>query len=157
MTTKTHVEAATIDRRHALGSLAGAGAALLAAPKIAKAAPAAGPEIATAEQVAALEFKPWTDEDASPEVAREWCTTIESHLNAVMLAAIVQRKTKAHLEEVVRALHMDENAEDAIDSLIKARETFEQAASILQTAEIRMMSAYASVLKQDDHNGFAEA
>ena len=112
--------------------------------------------IATAEEIAALEFEPWSEDSASPDAAREWLGVIESHFAAVMMAAGIVRKSKPELEACVR--QMSQKAGEQISGdLAAARDSFEGVTGVLSCAETRMMAAYASVLKQDDPKGFAKA
>ena len=112
--------------------------------------------IATAEDMAALDYEAWSEQGASPAVAREWLSAIKSHFTTVMMAAVILRKSKLELEDCVR--EMSQGAGEQISGdLAAAHDTFEAVRAVLSCAETRMMAAYASVLKQADPEGFGEA
>jgi hypothetical protein len=149
------------DRRAALGAFTGV-AAMLAGPRAAPGAAAPtspdAPAIVTAEQLADMDFVAWEHEpdEWTPPSNEEWLRLSEQQIISFRFAWLIMHKTKPELETVARNLE-DETFIELVNAIGSARECFTDLASILESAECRMMSAAASALRKDDQAEFAEA
>ena len=109
-------------------------------------------EPATAEQLAALEFEPFSAALAAAMYrdfsADRWTEECLDHGIALRFAYVVLTKTKEELVEIVEQVERDlpgGNAE-LLNTFKSSRERFEALAALLKVAETRQLSA-ASVVE----------
>jgi hypothetical protein len=159
----------TTSRREALGFLgrsAAQASAIAALPIAATVAARAGPaaiappeeKIATAEQMAAMDFKPWEHLEDGWRVPsnEEWMPFGVWVLPTVRIAWFAMFKTKAELETISRELE-DDAFEAMVNGIGAARAAFEDFVKVLAGAETRIMCAAFSALAKDDPEGLADA
>jgi hypothetical protein len=112
-------------------------------------------ELATAEQLAALEFEPLTAESAAAMYhdfsAEPWAAECTEHGIALRFAYAIMKQTKDELikitEEIEKEFPPPEESPTGqlLATLAKSRERFVQLASILKSAEARQVCAAAVV------------
>jgi hypothetical protein len=147
----------TTNRRAVLrGILAGSAAAAATLPaSLANAsAPAdpsavsSGSELVTLEQMAAMNFEPWshTEGEWTPPSNEQWAADALYVLVPTRVAWISMYKTKAELEAIVIALLDDKGSfETLVKGIIDAREYLEMLTGVLNAAECRIMCAASAV------------
>ena len=139
-------------RRAALSALASVPALAIPAPAaIAAAGPSVESEdIVTTEQMAAMNFEPWTHTEGEwePPSNAEWAKDGAYLLPFVRLAWICMFKTKAELETIATGLG-DERFEELVNGIHHSLEFFENFVPILKSAEARIMCAATAVALRD--------
>jgi hypothetical protein len=104
----------------------------------------------TAEQAAATTFEPWTHvaDEWIPPKDEEWTPLGEFLLPNLRMAWAIMYKPKAELERIARELDGDVFT-TMVEGIAEARNYFKGATMILQAAELRVLSAAASMLAAD--------
>jgi hypothetical protein len=150
-------------RRAALRLFAGAPAlatlpvAAIAAASVGAAAVPPEEKIVTAEQMAAMDFKPWEHLEDGWRVPsnEQWIPFGDWALPNVRIAWIMMFKTKAELETIARELD-DDTFEAMVNGIGRAGAAFEDFVRVLRGAETRIMCAAASAMAKDDPEGLAD-
>lgn len=116
----------------------------------------AGDEPATAEQLAAFEFEPFSPEDVANmmrDFSRpKWAKEFGQHGVALRLASVFLRLTKQEMVAGVEHMEQDFSGDgtgptaEFLDCMRATRERLRELADLLQAAEIRQLSA-ASVVE----------
>jgi hypothetical protein len=112
---------------------------------------ATGAPPATAQQMAAMDFKPWEHLEDGWKVPsnEEWMPFGEWVLPTVRIAWVAMFKTKDELETVARELDAD-TFKEMVSGIGRAREAFQDFVNVLSGAEARIMCAAASALAKED-------
>jgi hypothetical protein len=147
------------DRRAVLRSiLAGSAAAATALPATIESATArsSGSEVLTLEQMAGLNFEPWShaEDEWEPPSNVEWADDAINVLPLVRMTWLSMLKTKAELETLVVALTDEhESFEKMVRGIISMRKYFEHFVTVLSAAECRLMCAASAVDYREGGSG----
>ena len=153
-----------MNRRAALGALTGTGA-MLGATASTAAVGALSPDtseaksLATFDQLAAMEFEPWKDDNGpgfTLPTRDEWFEGAAEAYQTLTMAWSMLLKTKPELEELARGLDEQDLHETLSKNLIRAEKAFQGVATVVRTADLRLMSAMLSYLKRERPDEFAE-
>jgi len=106
---------------------------------------------ATAAEMAAMNFEPWSAEDLeafTPPSNVEFNKLGQAHLPTVRIAWLTLAKTKPELVEMLRKID-NEIGVQLMDGFVSATAFFQQALTILENAEARILCA-GSVIEIED-------
>jgi hypothetical protein len=106
---------------------------------------------ATAAEMAAMDFEPWSPEDLEafkPPSNVEFDEMAHAHLPTLRIAWLTLAKTKPELVEMLRKID-NEIGGELMDGFISATAFFQQALTVLEKAEARILCA-GSVLEIED-------
>ena len=106
---------------------------------------------ATAAEMAAMNFEPWSPEDLeafTPPSNAEFDETAHAHLPTLRIAWLTLGKTKPELVEMLRKID-NEIGGELMDGFISATAFFKQSLTILENAEARILCA-GSVIEIED-------
>jgi hypothetical protein len=108
---------------------------------------------ATAEERAAIDFKPWVhaDDEWTPPTEEEWREVAKTHLVTVRLAWHALYKTKAEMVTINREMD-EELGRQLMEAFRTAIHFFESTAKILSLAETRIICA-GSVVEIEQGEG----
>jgi hypothetical protein len=98
---------------------------------------------ATAAEMAAMNFEPWSAEDLEalkPPSNDEFDKLAHAHLPTVRIAWLTLAKTKPELVEMLLKID-NEMGRELMNGFISATEFFQQALTILEKAEARILCA----------------
>jgi hypothetical protein len=109
------------------------------------------PDLITSEELAALPFEAWKDGEGwtPPASATEWALKLTESAPTLVLAWGVLRRSKQELIVIDQKLDTS-TAQQFVENIILWREYFEGLSSILNTAEVRLMSAMANNIAKSD-------
>jgi hypothetical protein len=107
-----------------------------------------------------MEFEPWKD-DSGPgftlPTRAEWFEGAAEAYQTLTMAWSILLKTKPELEEVARGLDEEDDLHETLSkNLIRAEKAFQGVATVVRTADLRLMSAMLSYLKRERPDEFAE-
>jgi len=150
-----------INRRAALGALAGASAALAAstaAEGVALKVGNAG-KLATAEQIAEMNFEPWVHKagvDWEPPTYEEWVAEARGALVTLRIAWHMMHRTKEQLEEASLSLEEQGEMEPLVKEFMRSHQIFKACFDVMDAANLRFMSATLAAVKRENPEDFAE-
>jgi hypothetical protein len=110
---------------------------------------------ATAAEMAAMNFEPWSPEDMEafkPPSNVEFDKMAHAHLPTLRIAWLTLAKTKPELVEMTRKID-NEIGVELMDGFISAIAFFKQALTLLEKAEARILCAGAVMEIEDSEAG----
>ena len=106
-----------------------------------------------------MEFEPWKD-DGGPgftlPTRAEWFEGAAEAYQTLTMAWSILLKTKPELEELARGLDEADLHETLSKTLIRAEKAFQGVATVVRTADLRLMSAMLSYLNRERPDEFVE-
>jgi len=105
-----------------------------------------------------MEFEAWQHAEGewTPPTNEEWDRISERLLPALRIAWFTMYKSKPELEQISESLD-DDAFKEMVNAIIDAQRIFQEAAGLLQGAEVRLMCSAASAIKKNDPEGLVGA
>ena len=107
-----------------------------------------------------MEFEPWKDDDGpgfTLPTRDEWFEGAAEAYQTLTMAWSMLQKTKTELEDLARGLDEEDGLHETLSrNLIRAEKAFQGVATVVRTADLRLMSAMLSYLKREKPDEFTE-